>query len=115
MERIGAPLSECDSVGWHETFTLARHIAADSGSHTYRALHQEEAAYAEQLHIAAMLADLYDLLATFAVAYARAHSGGRSVKAIPKYPRPWDKGDAKRIGRGAIPIKDFDDWYYGGE
>ena len=62
-----------------------------------------------------MLADIYDLIANFAVMYARAHSGGRTVKQVPRYPRPWEKGDVQRIGRDPIPIEEFDSWYYGGE
>lgn len=62
-----------------------------------------------------MIADLYDLVAAYAVMYARAHSGGRTIKNIPKYPRPWAEADSKRIGSGAIPVRDFDTWYYGGE
>lgn len=116
MERLGAPLSELGPLGWDNVYNLARHIAADSGSYTYRGRHPKEAAYAEGLHIAAMVADLYDLVADFAVMYARAHSGGRSIKKIPKYPRPWAKSDdSQRIGKGAIPVSDFDEWYYGGD
>lgn len=115
MERIGVPLSRCDAIGWHETAILARHIVQDAGSHTFRALHPEDAAYQSPLHIAAMLADLYDLTASFAVMFARAHSGGRTVRNVPKYPRPWaEDGDVKKIGAGPIPVAEFDTWYYGG-
>ena len=37
------------------------------------------------------------------------------AKEPPRYPRPWETGDKQRIGSGAIPISEFDKWYYGGD
>lgn len=41
----------------------------------------------------------------------------RHVKVPEPIPRPWAKraGGERRIGKGAIPVDGFDDWYYSGE
>ena len=116
MERMGAPLDLAPAIGWHNVRDFARHAAANQASNLWRAAHPDEAAYASGLHLNAALADLFDLVAEFATAYATANSKGRRAKRPPRYPRPWvrDSG-TKRIGRGAIPVAEFDAWYYGGE
>lgn len=105
MERLGVPISQASRFGWHNVCVWANHLG--QGSHVFEYKHPEEAAYASNLHIAAMLADLYDL-------YAAANYGKDAQKL--KYPRPWDK-DRLHIGRkrDAIPISEFDKWYNGGE
>lgn len=112
MRTIGVPLDRCHLVGWRNVADLARCLLKDQGSYTWRAEHAEEASYSEPLQTNAILADVYDLLAHFATAYAAAHS--RSKPSQPKrYPRPWAK-DQERIGRDPIPISKFNEWYYGG-
>lgn len=109
MERLGVPFEYGHLIGWHNVSDFARHL--DQASNTWRAQHQDEANYASGLHTNAALADIYDLLAALAVSFSRAH-GGRP-KAPKPYPRPWvDDKDEKHIGRDAIPVADFDDWYY---
>lgn len=106
MERLGLNLPMAlHHHGPRALATWARHLG--QGSYFFAAEHEEEAAYASQLHIAAQLADLYDLMAT-----AR---WGKDAWKI-KYPRPWNQ-ERMRIGKrkDAIPIADFDSWYYGGE
>ena len=113
MRTIGVPFESCHLIGWHNAATMARWLRADEGSYTWRAEHPEEASYREGLQHSAQLADIYDLLCSFAVMFAQAHSKSKP-KQPGRYPRPWEKNERK-IGRGAIPVADFDDWYYGGE
>jgi len=105
MERLGIAIDQALRFGWHNVYIWAQHLG--QGTHVYSYRNEDEAAYASQLHLAAMLADIYDLLA-----HARY---GQEAEKI-KYPRPWNQ-ERMRIGkrRDAIPIADFDSWYYGGE
>lgn len=105
MERLGIPISQAGMFGWHHVAVWARHLG--QGTHVWAYRNDEEAAYASQLHLAAQLADIYDLILA-------AHFGKQAQKL--KYPRPWDK-ERLRIGkkRDAIPVADFDAWYYGGD
>lgn len=82
-------------------------------SATYRALKPEETRFASRLQTNAILADVFDAIATFAALFAKAHGG--KGKAPAPYPRPWAKADEQKIGSEPIPIKDFDNWYYGGD
>ena len=108
MERLGLSFPMAlHHHGPRALATWARHLG--QGSYFFAAEHGEEAAYASQLHIAAQLADLYDLIAT-----ARY---GKDADRI-KYPRPWDgRSERMRFGKpeDAIPISDFDKWWNGGE
>jgi len=103
MERLGIPITRGHLFGWHHVCVWVRHLG--QGTHTWAALNREEAAYASQLHLAAQLADLYDLIAT-----ARFGEDAWRIR----YPRPWDEG-REHFGEDPIPISEFDSWYYGGE
>lgn len=59
---------------------------------------------------AALLADIYDLLNQLNTNLC---SQGRRAPHVKPYPRPWIHKGEKRIGRGAIPISDFEDWWTG--
>ena len=106
-----APLA----IGWHNVRDFARHL--DEGSAVLRAKHGEVAAFASQVGIAAMLADVCDRLDAIQYGIAIAHP--RAVRKPDRPPRPrkrpWATGDEKRIGSGAIPVSEFDEWYYGGD
>lgn len=82
-------------------------------SATLRALKPEETKFASRLQTNAILADVFDAIAAFAMMFAKAHGG--KGKAPEPYPRPWAKQDVQKIGSDPIPIKDFNDWYYGGD
>ena len=63
----------------------------------------------------ALIADLIDTVKGAAVALGYKGTGRRPPEIEP-YPRPWgDQGRGTRYGRGAVPIGDFNEWYYGGE
>lgn len=105
MERLGVPISQASRFGWHNVCIWAQHLG--QGSHVYKYKNEEEAAYASNLHLAAMLADIFDL-----IAMARFGSDAKRIE----YPRPWTQ-QRLRLGKrkDAIPIADFDKWYNGGE
>jgi len=44
--------------------------------------------------------------------YVNSH-GGRGAAPKP-IERPWRKERREKIGRGAIPVSEFNRWYYGG-
>lgn len=98
------------AFGWHELYTFAQHLPDECA--TRRALDEDGYRFTH-LQQAAMLADIYDAVSAFTYLFAKAHG---SKGAAPKpYPRPWDTGKGQKIGSGAIPISEFEKWYYGGD
>lgn len=67
------------------------------------------AEWASNLKTNALLADVFDALVQFNFNYVQAHSKHRPQKPKP-YPRPWAKKEDK-IGKGAIPVSQFWDWW----
>lgn len=57
-----------------------------------------------------ILADIFDAIRMFNYSFAK-----HGEKEPRPYTRPWAKDNAQRIGRDAIPISEFNDWYYGGD
>ena len=100
-----------ESFGWGELVNFARHLP--DGSATFRARHADAWRFSTGLQRSALLADAVDALNMQLYALNRA-LGGNASKPKP-YPRPWDAAGAERIGSGAIPIADFNEWYYGGD
>lgn len=113
MERLGVPLDSCHLYGWHNIISYARLLMNVQGSHTWRALHNQEDNYASPLHLAAQLADIYDLIQVLYISLTTKPK--TSPRKMEPYPRPWKKSETRRIGKGAIKVKDFDSWYYGGD
>ena len=70
--------------------------------------------WAGTLQTNAILADIYDALAAFNTSYVAANSKHKPKKP-EQYPRPWAKKKTKRIGRDAIPITQFDNWWKRGK
>ena len=63
-----------------------------------------------------LLARISDDLQQMIWLYGCAHSKKGSAPRQPEpIPRPGVTSRKKRIGKAAIPISEFDDWYYGGE
>lgn len=61
-------------------------------------------------YTAAILADLFDIVAHgFAAVLAK--GTGRSARRVKPYPRPWSKPKTRHVGKGAIPIKNFERWW----
>ena len=101
-------------------YTAALAVVSSSGpdSALFAARNPELSAWCGRAKTNALLADVFDLLAALNYNYCLANTPkGRRKPQKPKpYPRPGAKqdDDAVRIGRGAIPIKDFDSWWSGG-
>lgn len=108
---MGMPFEQAAvSFGWGNLFDFANNLP--QGCATARALHPKEYQYASPIGNAAMIADVYDAVTAFAYMYAKAN-GGKAKRPEP-YPRPW-ANKSKNLGSKPIPIKDFNEWYYGGE
>lgn len=112
MERLGVPLDMCHLLGWHNVASYCRNLATVQGTHLWRHYHKEENDYASPLHIAAMIADAYDLIQAFYITMST--PAGKAPRKLKPYPRPWNE-QRSTFGKGAIPVRDFDAWYYGGE
>ena len=65
------------------------------------------------IHSDMLLAAIADQLAGFEYAYLKAN-GAKPRKPKP-IPRPGVSDGTQRIGREAIDIAQFNDWYYGGD
>ena len=61
-------------------------------------------------YTATILADLFDAV-THGFAALAAKGSGHSPKRVKPYPRPWNKPKVRHVGKGAIPIKDFERWW----
>ena len=101
------------SFGWAELANFAKHLPETSA--TFRAQHKDMYMFASELQQSALLADLYDSIQNMLYLFSTAHGG--KPKKPQRFPRPWTDDDTstKRIGSGAIPISEFNDWYYGGD
>lgn len=107
MRILGAPLDMCHAYGWHNIADLARHL--DQGSAVYRALNKAHIVSDSMLYDAMLL--ISDYIAQLNHNYCMAH--GAKGTAPKRIKRPWDENHG--IGKGAIPINEFESWYYGEE
>lgn len=115
MCRLGLRFEDSPEIGWDCVLVFTRHL--DSQSAVYRARHPEEASFASPLKQAAILADLYDAIRSLEYTFVLAHlkKGAAPPPEPRKYPRPGVDDGVQRIGKDAIPIADFEEWYYGGD
>lgn len=58
----------------------------------------------------AILADIYDLLQVINRNIVASHSKKKVAAKFKPYPRPGDKKDDKKVGKGALPVKDLRAW-----
>ena len=115
MCRLGLRFEDSPAIGWDCVLVFARHL--DSQSAVYRAQHPEEADFASPLKRAAILADIFDAIRGLEYTFVLAHlkKGAAPPPEPRKYPRPGVDDGVQRIGKDAIPISDFEEWYYGGD
>ena len=94
---------------------LAANLPSDSATRLKESGYEGIDEWSARFKTNVLLADLYDALAAFVHVYVKSKSKKKQKPPKP-YPRPWveEKGK-KRIGRGAIPIKDFWNWWNDGE
>ena len=95
------------SFGWGELVNFARHLPLDSA--VRRAEAGDVYEWATTAKTNAILADLFDAVRLFNATF-----GKKNSRPPEPYPRPGGNGGAKRIGSGAMPIAEFNEWYYGG-
>lgn len=61
-------------------------------------------------YVSNILADIFDAI-THGFAALAAKGTGHAPRKVKPYPRPWSKPKTRHIGKGAIPIKDFERWW----
>lgn len=101
MTRTGRTLTEymnMGAAGKAALISFIKYLPPDSALNRDMNPKDEVGLWYETLKTNAILADIFDLL-------ARAHSGRRKPEP---YPRPTAK---KKIGKGAIPVSEFWDWW----
>lgn len=100
------------TLGWRSVCVWSRHIARDCASHTWRALNDKRADFANDAQQSEILASIYDAIAAQS-ALMVSHFSRKAYKRPKPYPRPYRSGITRTYGRGPIPICEFDSWYYG--
>lgn len=106
MTRAGIRLRDVPrTIGWSGLIVFLQHVPPDSA--TMRAEHPEMGGWTRT---EVMLADVFD--AVQCLRWQLAATFARTKPREPdKYPRPWDEGNTRRIGAGAIPVSKFWDWW----
>ena len=98
------------ALPWGALLHFVSHLPRTSAlSQEVRPLSEDER-WARGDYTAAILADLFDIVA-HGFAAVMAKGTGRSPRRVKPYPRPWTKPRTRHVGRGAIPIKDFERWW----
>ena len=117
MTRAGMTLRDWESgrLDSRSLIHFIRWLGPDSAY--FRATHEDEAetiAWVDGSAVCALLAELIDAVRSSASTLAYKGTGKRAPRIEP-YERPWKRKGAKRYGNKPIPIKSFDEWYYGGD
>ena len=97
--------------GWRGLLDFLQHLPLDAA--TVAEVAPDVSTRAVEVQKTELLASIFDALAWLQFSLVK-HWGGHPERPKP-YPLKWreDKG-AKRYGRGAIPVSEFNNWYYGG-
>lgn len=117
MTRLGVRLVDVpETIGWHAAYVFSRHLPLDSA--LFQSKYPEYAAFGSPIQQSALMADIIDLLQWFKFDFDSAHTKDSNTLQKPKrFPTPWEKerqrSEMSTIGKGAIPISQFDAWYYG--
>lgn len=107
MRILGVPLSQCHAFGWDNVADVVRHLEQGSAVRRYRNKKYEISNAMIYDGVLTVVDVLRAIGYNFATAYGAHGSPPQPIK------RPWDKADRERIGSGAIPISEFESWYYG--
>lgn len=100
-----------DTYGWDGLYILITNAPENSALN--RALNPDLYSFGTSLKQSAILSDLFNAIAMFRYEFASANSPKRKPKKPQLYPTPWTENkDSEIIGKGAIPVSQFDDWYY---
>lgn len=113
MTKTGRTLGEYADMGPAGLVSLA-HLVRYLGpeSMTWREAHagDESPRWTTTFSTNAILADIYDAIAALNANYVRANSR-RKPKPPKPYPRPNVREAGEKIGKGAIPISEFESWW----
>ena len=109
MSKTGHEVSDLGrSLSWGALQAFLKNIGADSA--LARGMNPELAAWSTTTKTNAILADIFDLLATINanIIGMASHKRAKPPKA---YPRPGAKPeDERKFGRGAVPVDDLRKW-----
>lgn len=112
LERLGCTFEQARAAfGWRGLLDFFKHIPANSA--TVAAVEPKASTRGIEWQQTEVLASIFDGLAWMQYNFAKS-LGGHPLKPQP-YPLPWRKPKTTTYGRGAIPVADFDKWYYGGD
>lgn len=113
MTRVGMTLDDVPArLSWRALGVFVRHL--DVTSAYVREVEPEASRWVAPESLRPMLADMYDLMASINYNLVAANSRHRPRKPKP-YPRPGRRDKETVIGRDPIPIRDFDEWWNGGD
>ena len=116
MTRAGFTLDDVPGrVPWRALAAFVGNL--DASSAYVREVDPENARWLGTERIQSMLADLIDAVSVLDWHFCTANTekGKQKPRKPRPYPRPWARDDGRqRIGSGAIPIRDFDEWWDGG-
>lgn len=91
-----------EALSWYDLMTFIKYLQTDHTSALSRELHGPT--WSVDAQINALIAD--------ALAIANWQRAGRKTAPKPKpLPRPWDKPKTTSLGKGPIPLSQFDDWW----
>ena len=109
--KVGYELNDIGgSLSWRALDSFIRNLSLDSA--TIRDLNPDIARWSSPLQTNIILADVYDLLS--AINYNLMSMASKQKTQQPKpYPRPGknEDEDKKKIGKGALPVADLEDWF----
>lgn len=111
LMKVGYELNDIGSaLSWRALDSFIRNLSLSSA--TMRELNPELARWDTQLQTNTILADIYDMLA--ALNYNVLCMASKQKPQQPKpYPRPGknEDEDKKKIGKGALPVADLQEWF----
>lgn len=106
--RCGWQLSDVPyKLSWGALFAFIKHLGSDSAH--YRFKNPEYAAWTGPELVPNLLAGLLD--ATNILIWQNSKAGQRGRDRPKPIKRPWSKDNTDRIGRGAIPMDQWDEWW----
>lgn len=118
MTRAGATLDAVPAlVPWTALRSFVAHL--DSSSALVKETSPDRADWQGTARVPMILADIYDLLNVFRWQFETANTPKKKKK--PRKPKPYQRPGVEpdekgtRVGRDPIPIRDFDEWWEGGD
>ena len=112
MTLLGCNIEQARArFGWRGLADFLKHIPSDSA--TFAEQDPEHSTRHYKTQALELLASIFDALAWVNNTLYRL--GGAKPQDPAPYQLPWRQDKRRKIGAGAIPVKDFFSWYYGGD